>query len=67
VCGFVEQFSLVETQKIQELNLKSIINFLKLMGKVGCRHGYRHDRQIRLTTWPLLHIYADLAKNIGDK
>jgi len=56
----------VETQKIQELNLKSIINFLKLMGKVLAA-DMTTGVQIQPTTWPLLHIYTDLAKDIDGK
>jgi len=58
----------IHTQNIHELNLKSIINFLKLMGKVLCTAADMTTDmiQMRLTTWPLLHIHADLTKDIDN-
>jgi len=38
------------------------------MGKVLCTAADMTTGTIQmLTTWPLLHIHADLAKDIGDK
>jgi len=55
----------IHTQEIQELNLKSIVNFLKLEENVrGFWCGYRHAW--RNATKQLDRIAYVHVKNIGD-